>query len=62
MAMILISHDFGVVAHTCDNVAVMYGGFIVEYGSVAEISRDLSTPTRVGWLHLSRAYSQAGAI
>jgi len=37
MAMILISHDFGVVAQYCDEVAVMYAGCVVEYGSVVDI-------------------------
>ena len=37
MAMILISHDFGVVAQYCDQVAVMYAGCVVEYGSVADV-------------------------
>ena len=37
MAMILISHDFGVVAQYCDEVAVMYGGFIVEYVTVINV-------------------------
>lgn len=32
MAMILVSHDLGVIAQTCDTVAVMYAGFIVERG------------------------------
>lgn len=31
-AMVLITHDFGVVAQTCKKVAVMYGGEIIEYG------------------------------
>ena len=37
MAMIIVSHDMGVVAETCDTVAVMYAGSIVESGSIAEI-------------------------
>lgn len=37
MAMLFITHDFGVVAHMCDRVAVMYAGQIVEQGPVREI-------------------------
>ena len=37
MAMILITHDLGVVAETCDNVAIMYAGQIVEAGTVREV-------------------------
>jgi oligopeptide/dipeptide ABC transporter ATP-binding protein len=37
MAMILITHNLGVVAETCDDVAVMYAGRIVERGSVADV-------------------------
>jgi len=36
-SMILITHDLGVVAETCDEVAVMYAGKIIEYGSVEDI-------------------------
>ena len=36
-AMILITHDLGIVAETCDDVAIMYAGQIVEYGSLAHI-------------------------
>lgn len=36
-AVLLITHDFGIVASFCDSVAIMYGGEIVEYGSVYEI-------------------------
>jgi oligopeptide/dipeptide ABC transporter ATP-binding protein len=39
MAMLLITHDLGVVAEIADDVAVMYGGRIVERGPVAEIFR-----------------------
>ncbi|BCB91865.1 ABC transporter ATP-binding protein [Phytohabitans suffuscus] len=37
VAIILITHDFGVVAEACDRVAVMYAGRIVEQGPVREI-------------------------
>jgi oligopeptide/dipeptide ABC transporter ATP-binding protein len=37
MAVILITHDLGVIAETCDDVAVMYAGRIVERGPVHPI-------------------------
>lgn len=37
MSMILITHDLGIVAQTCDKVAVMYAGEIVESGLVEDI-------------------------
>jgi len=36
-SMIIITHDLGVVAETCDNVAIMYAGEIIEYGTVKDI-------------------------
>jgi len=36
-AMVLVTHDLGVVAQTCEKVAVMYAGECVEYGSVGAI-------------------------
>jgi peptide/nickel transport system ATP-binding protein len=36
-AIILITHDLGVVAETCDSVVVMYGGQCVEQGAVNDI-------------------------
>jgi oligopeptide/dipeptide ABC transporter, ATP-binding protein, C-terminal domain len=37
MGIIMITHDLGVVASMCDNIAVMYAGEIVEYGSTDDI-------------------------
>lgn len=37
MSCLFISHDLGVIAEVCDEVAVMYKGVIVEHGSVNEI-------------------------
>lgn len=36
-SMIMITHDLGIVAQTCDNVAVMYAGEIIEMGSAEDI-------------------------
>ncbi|MBR6780869.1 MAG: ABC transporter ATP-binding protein [Clostridia bacterium] len=37
MAVILVTHDLGVIASMCDNIVVMYGGKICERGTAAEI-------------------------
>lgn len=37
MAMILITHDLGIVAENCDTVATVYAGEIIEYGRVEDI-------------------------
>ena len=36
-SVIMITHDLGVVAETCDKVAIMYAGEIVEYGTLRDI-------------------------
>ena len=36
-AMLLITHDLGVVADICDSVAIMYAGRIIEYGTLEDI-------------------------
>ncbi|MEH0019598.1 MAG: ABC transporter ATP-binding protein [Desulfobacter sp.] len=44
MAIILITHDMGVVAETADKVAVMYCGRVVEYGTAEDIFHDPRHP------------------
>jgi peptide/nickel transport system ATP-binding protein len=46
--MILVSHDMGVIAETCDRVAVMYAGSIVELGSVRDIFKQPAHPYAIG--------------
>ena len=43
-AVVLITHDFGVVAELCDRCAVMYGGEIVECGTLRDIFKDPRHP------------------
>jgi len=43
-SMILITHDLGVVAQTCDRVAVIYAGEIIEYGSKKDIFVNYAHP------------------
>jgi peptide/nickel transport system ATP-binding protein len=47
-ATMMITHDVGVVAQTCDRVAVMYAGKIVETGSVADVIEHPAHPYTVG--------------
>jgi peptide/nickel transport system ATP-binding protein len=49
-AVILITHDLGVIAEVAHRVAVMYGGLIVETGSVEEIFKRPRHPYTVGLL------------
>jgi oligopeptide/dipeptide ABC transporter ATP-binding protein len=51
MAMILITHDLGVVAEVCDDVIVMYAGRIAEQGKVEEIFRNPKHPYTKGLLN-----------
>ncbi len=44
MALIMITHDMGVIAETADRVAVMYAGRVVEYGTVDEIFKNPKHP------------------
>ena len=44
LAIIFITHDFGIVARMCDRVAVMYAGRIVEHGPVRDVLNHPSHP------------------
>jgi oligopeptide/dipeptide ABC transporter ATP-binding protein len=50
-AVLLISHDLGVVARTTQHVAVMYAGFVVESASTPELFAHPRHPYTVGLLH-----------
>ena len=48
MAMILITHDLGIIAETCDDVAVMYAGQIIERGTLEEVFNTARHPYTEG--------------
>ena len=50
MGIVFITHDLGVVAQTCDKVAVMYLGRLVEQGPVREVIRNPQHPYTKGLL------------
>ena len=47
-AVMLVTHDMGVIAETCDRVAVMYAGRIVEIGPVADVIHAPAHPYAAG--------------
>lgn len=49
-AMIVVTHDLGLAAELCDEIAVMYQGDIVERGSVVEIFENPRHPYTIGLL------------
>jgi len=49
-SIVIITHDLGVIAETCHNVIVMYGGLIMEKGSVDEIFYNPQHPYTKGLL------------
>ncbi len=48
MAMIMITHDLGIVAEVCDEVAVMYAGRIIEKGTLEDVFNDTKHPYTEG--------------
>jgi oligopeptide transport system ATP-binding protein len=59
-SIIFITHDLGVIAELCDNVVVMYGGMVMEKGSVNEIFYTPQHPYTQG-LHKSVPNDVAGS-
>ena len=59
-AMILVSHDLGVVTRAADRVAVMYAGKIVEIGKTEEIFYEPCHPYTWGLMKSLPAFSKAG--
>ncbi len=49
--ILLITHDLGVVAQTCEKAAIIYAGEIVEYGTVHEIFKDMRHPYTIGLMN-----------
>lgn len=49
-SVLLITHDLGIVAETCDKVAVMYAGNVIEYGDVRDIFKRHKHPYTEGLL------------
>ncbi len=47
-SLIMITHDLGIVAEICDNVAIMYAGEIVEYGTREHIFNNALHPYTIG--------------
>jgi peptide/nickel transport system ATP-binding protein len=60
-AIIFISHDLGVVAEICDEVAVMYAGQLAERGSVQELFSRPQHPYTAGLLGAHPAFSEKKA-
>ena len=50
MSMVIVSHDLGVIAQTCDRIAVMYAGQIIEIAETRELLRRPKHPYTIGLL------------
>jgi len=61
MSILLITHDLGVVAETCDEVIVMYAGRVVERASAAELFAHPRHPYTAGLLRSVPSYDEPAA-
>ena len=48
MAMLMITHDLGIVAEMCDTVSVIYGGRVVEHGTLRDVFKNTRHPYTEG--------------
>jgi peptide/nickel transport system ATP-binding protein len=60
LAIVLVSHDLGVIAQTCDRIAVMYAGRICESGAVADMLSRSVHPYTAGLIACQAAVGAAG--
>jgi len=60
-AVLLITHDIGVVEEICEQVLVMYGGRVMEQGSVAQVTADPKHPYTRGLLASIPTRAKRGA-
>jgi peptide/nickel transport system ATP-binding protein len=61
-SILLITHDLGVVAETCDRVGVMYAGNLCEVGPIQRIFKDPKHPYTVALLSAVPRVAQEGAL
>lgn len=61
-SILLITHDLGVVAETCDKVAVMYAGNVVEYGPTREVLLQPAHPYTRGLLRALPTANKRGPL
>lgn len=59
-ALVMITHDLGVIASICDTVAVMYAGRIVEYGTLEDIFNNPMHPYTEGLFNSLPRINQKG--
>jgi peptide/nickel transport system ATP-binding protein len=59
-AVMLVTHDMGVIAETCDRVAVMYAGRVVEIGPVDAVIHSPAHPLHVGLMGSIPAMTRTG--
>jgi oligopeptide/dipeptide ABC transporter ATP-binding protein len=57
MAILLVSHDLGVIAQTCDRVCVMYGGYVVEHARTSDLFRRPRHPYTMALLRALPEYA-----